>query len=87
MLAARKCTKIQPPASFNVMRQTWALLNVTAGTTLMVVARNPGHADARMVERYYCHLVPSYGADANRAGAPKFGIKPERKVISLNARA
>jgi len=48
----------------------------------MVVARNLGHADTRMVERHYGHLAPSYIADAIRAAAPKFGIKPERKVVS-----
>jgi len=52
----------------------------------MVVARNLGHADTRMVERHYGHLAPSYIADAIRATAPKFGIKPEHKVVSIDAR-
>ena len=28
----------------------------------MVVARNLGHADTRMVEKHYGHLTPSYVA-------------------------
>ena len=79
--------KITPPASFHVLRHTWASLAVMAGGPLMVVARNLGHSDTRMVERHYGHLAPSYVADAIRAAAPKFGIKPDRKVASIAGRA
>ncbi len=41
----------------------------------MVVARNLGHADTRMVEKHYGHLAPSYVAEAVRKSAPKFGLK------------
>ena len=53
----------------------------------MVVARNLGHSDTRMVEKHYGHLAPSYIADAIRAAAPNFGIEPDRKVVSIDARA
>jgi integrase len=43
------------------------------GVPLLVVAKNLGHADTRMVETHYGHLAPSYIADAIRAGAPRFG--------------
>jgi integrase len=86
MTEACKWAKIAPPASFHVLRHTWASLAVMAGAPLMVVARNLGHADTRMVERHYGHLAPSYISDAIRAAAPRFGIKPERKVVSLDAR-
>jgi integrase len=86
MAAACKRAKIKPSASFHILRHTWASLAVMAGAPLMVVARNLGHADTRMVERHYGHLAPSYIADAIRAAAPKFGIKPERKVVSIEAR-
>jgi integrase len=78
--------KIEPPASFHVLRHTWASLAVMAGAPLMVVARNLGHADTRMVERHYGHLAPSYIADAIRAAAPKFDIKPDRNVVSIDAK-
>jgi integrase len=86
MAEACQRAKIKPAASFHILRHTWASLAVMAGAPLMVVARNLGHADTRMVERHYGHLAPSYIADAIRAAAPKFGIKPERKVVSIDAR-
>jgi integrase len=86
MAEACKRAKIKPAASFHILRHTWASLAVMAGAPLMVVARNLGHADTRMVERHYGHLAPSYIADAIRAAAPKFGIRPERKVVSIEAR-
>jgi hypothetical protein len=36
--------------------------------------------DTRMVEKHYGHLAPSYIADAIRAGAPRFGFKPDPKL-------
>jgi integrase len=46
------------------------------GAPLLVVAKNLGHTDTRMVERHYGHLAESYVADAIRAAAPRFGIVP-----------
>jgi integrase len=87
MTEACRRANIAPPASFHVLRHTWASLAVMAGCPLMVVARNLGHNDTRMVEKHYGHLAPSYVADAIRAAAPKFGIKPERNVVSIEASA
>jgi hypothetical protein len=44
------------------------------GAPLLVVAKNLGHSDTRMVEKHYGHLSESYVADAIRAAAPRFGI-------------
>ena len=75
--AASTRARIDPPISFHVLRHTWASLSVMAGVPLMVVAKNLGHSDTRMVEKHYGHLAPSYIADAIRAGAPRFGkVKP-----------
>jgi len=49
---------------------------------LMVVARNLGHADTRMVETHYGHLATSYIRDAIRAAKP-LGIGDAAKVIPL----
>ena len=68
--------KISPPANFHVTRHTWASHAVMNRMPLLVVAKNLGHSDTRMVEKHYGHLAPSYVADAVRAGAPRFGIKP-----------
>ena len=83
MLEACERGKIDPPATFHVMRHTWASHSVMNGVPLMVVARNLGHSDTRMVEQHYGHLAPSYVADAIRAGAPRFGFKPDRKIATI----
>jgi integrase len=75
---------IKPAASFHILRHTWASLAVMAGAPLMVVARNLGHADTRMVERHYGHLAPSYIAHAIRSAAPRFDIQPNRAVTPLD---
>ena len=66
--------------SFHILRHSWASLAVMAGVPLLVVAKNLGHADTRMVEKHYGHLAPSYIADAIRAGAPRFGDTPNTIV-------
>jgi integrase len=75
--------KINPPIGFHGLRHTWASLSVMAGVPLLVVAKNLGHADTRMVERHYGHLADSYIKDAIRAGAPQFGIVEPTNVATL----
>ena len=70
--------KITPRISFHGLRHTWASLSAMNGVPLMVVAKNLGHRDTRMVEQHYGHLAPSYITDAIHAGAPRFG-KSKRK--------
>ena len=53
------------------------------GTPLLVVAKNLGHADTRMVEKHYGHLAPSFIADAIRAGAPRYRVKDDKRVLPL----
>ena len=48
-----------------------------------VRATNLGHSDARMVEKHYGHLAPSYIADAIRANAPRFGFEPDTKIAGI----
>src|SRR5215471_2108696 len=59
---AEACTngKIKPAISFHILRHTWASHAVMNGTPLLVVAKNLGHADTRMVEKHYGHLAPSF---------------------------
>jgi predicted transcriptional regulator len=82
--AACKCAKIEPEISFHVLRHTWASLAVMAGVPLLVVARNLGHADTRMVEKHYGHLAPSYIVDAIRASGPSFGIKTDGMLAPID---
>jgi integrase len=70
-------------ANFHALRHSWASLSVMGGVPLMVVAKNLGHVDTRMVERHYGHLAPSFVADAIRAGAPRFGMVQKSNVEAM----
>jgi integrase len=83
MADAVTCANIKPTISFHGLRYTWVSHAVMNGIPLMVVARNMGHADTRMVEKHYGHLALSYVAEAVRAGAHKFGFKPDKKIARL----
>jgi integrase len=83
MATACRRAKISPPISFHGLRHTWASHAAMNRTPLLVVAKNLGHADTRMVERHYGHLAPSFVADAIRAGAPRFGFVSDPTVVSL----
>jgi integrase len=78
--------KIKPAIGFHGLRHTWASHAVMNGVPLMVVAKNLGHSDTRMVEKHYGHLAPSYIADAIRAGAPRFGIEMDTRVAPIRGR-
>jgi integrase len=73
MDAANERAKIDPPINFHGLRHTWASHAVMNGVPLMIVARNMGHSDTRMVEKHYGHLAASYVAKAIRDNAPRFG--------------
>jgi integrase len=77
---ANERARIDPPINFHGLRHTWASHSVMGGVPLLVVAKNLGHSDTRMVERHYGHLAPSYVADAIRAGAPRFGGRPSTNL-------
>jgi integrase len=81
--AACVAARIKPRITFHGLRHTWASLATMAGVPLMIVARNLGHTDTRMVERFYAHLAPSHVRDAILRGAPRFDIEPEKKVVPL----
>jgi integrase len=73
--------KIEPAASFHVLRHTYATMLLRAGAPLPVIAANLGHADTRMTERHYAHLAPSHVADVIRATMPRLGIIERRTGV------
>ena len=83
MREACRGAKIVPAVGFHQLRHTWASLAVMKEMPLMVVARNLGHVDTRMVEKHYGHLAPSYVADAIRAAAPRFGTGAEGNAVAI----
>lgn len=60
--------------TFHELRHTWASLAVMNGAELIVIAKNLGHRDTRMVERVYGHLAEHYVARRIRKTAPTFGF-------------
>ena len=54
-----------------------------ARAPLLVVAKNLGHRDTRMVEHHYGHMAPSFITEAIRAGAPVYGIEVNKKVVPM----
>ncbi len=78
--------KIAPAANFHCLRHTYASHATMAGAPLLVVAKNLGHADTRMVEKHYGHLSESYIADAIRAAAPRFGAVDGNVIVSAGRR-
>jgi integrase len=83
MDATNEAARLNPPASFHVLRHTYASQAVMAGVPLMVIAKNLGHSDTRMVEKHYGHLAPSFVRDAIMAGLPTWGVKADVNVTSL----
>ncbi len=73
--AASDRAKISPPVNFHCLRHTRVSHAVTNGVPLIVVAKNLGHVDTRMVEKHYGHLAKSYVNDAIRSGGPRFGVR------------
>ena len=84
MADANTNAKIDPPINFHGLRHTWASHAVMNGVPMLVVAKNLGHSDTRMVEKHYGHLAQTYVTDAIRAGAPRFGVNASVASNLLN---
>jgi integrase len=87
MAEACEHARIEPLAGFHTLRHSYASHTVMAGAPLIVVARNLGHADTRMVEKHYGHLSASYVADEIRRAAPRFGAVPDDDLVAAIAGA
>jgi integrase len=84
---ASKVAKLDPPATFHILRHTYASSLAMKGVPMGVIAAQLGHADTRMTEKHYAHLAPSYIADTVRAALPGLGIIDETNIIALQPRA
>jgi len=72
MRNACKIAKIDPPIPFKGLRTTYGSLLAEEGVPLQVIAAALGHADTRITEKHYAHLVPNFIADTIRANLPSF---------------
>ncbi len=75
--------RIDPPASFHILRHTYATHLLQAGAPLPVIAANLGHADTRMTERHYAHLVPSHVTRVIRETMPRLGLVEPSSVLPM----
>jgi len=80
---ASDLAKLDPPATFHILRHTYASSLAMKGVPIGVIAARLGHCDTRMTERHYAHLAPSYVADTVRAALPGLGIIGVKNVVSL----
>ncbi|MGH7120111.1 MAG: tyrosine-type recombinase/integrase [Acetobacteraceae bacterium] len=75
--------KIEPAASFHVLRHTYASRLAMRGAPMAVIAEQLGHADLKMTARHYAHLSPGYVAEMVRQAFGSLGIVPESNVTPI----
>jgi integrase len=75
--------KIDPPMGFHGLRHSHASAAVMNGMPLLVLARNLGHRDERMVVQHYGHLSEDYIAETIKAHAPRFGLVGDKKIVPV----
>jgi integrase len=83
LLEACAVARIDPPASFHILRHTVASHRVMRGMPLLAVATVLGHTDTRMVERHYGHLAPSFLRDEVKRTALDLGPGETTVVTTL----
>jgi integrase len=87
MTEACRNAHISPPLNFHQLRHTYASHMVMDGVPLIVVARNFGHSDTRMVERHYGHLSNDFMARTIRDLSQPFGTVEQTTITAFpNAR-
>jgi integrase len=75
--------KLDPPATFHILRHSYASSLAMRGVPMGVIAAQLGHADTRMTEKHYAHLAPRYVADTIRAALPGLGTIEPNNVETL----
>jgi integrase len=69
------------PINFHALRHTYASHAIMDGVSLMVVARNLGHVDTKMVEKHYGHLSTDHVTQMIRERIRPFGTVEESNVV------
>jgi len=72
MREACKGAAIIPPASFHILRHSYATLALMAGAKAMVLAEKLGYRDTRMIELHYGHLTRGHVREEIRKAVPEF---------------
>jgi integrase len=81
LLEACANARIQPPASFHILRHTYASQRIMNGAPLIVIAQALGHGDTRMVEKHYGHLARGYVQQVIEATGMDLGDGAERPEV------
>ena len=82
---ADPCHRLRIPAreaglghiNFHMFRHTYASLLAEQGTNMAVIAKNLGHRQTEVAERYYAHLSEGYVAKEIRTRMPLLGVMKE----------
>jgi integrase len=70
--------------TFHILRHTYASLCAMNGVPLTVIAANLGHVPGSPVTaKHYAHLSPSHLREAIHLGAPRYSIKPDKRVVPI----
>jgi integrase len=85
--AASNRAKIEPTATFHILRHTYASALAMRGVPMGVIAAQLGHSDTRMTERHYAHLSPNYVAETVRAALPSLGIVDNVNIFPMKRKA
>jgi integrase len=85
MKDAMKRAKI-PKITFHGLRHTYASLALMAKTSPMVVAKNLGHTDTRMIERNYGHLTDTHRKDEIQKGVATYEFVADDTVVALGGK-
>jgi integrase len=78
---ASRRARIEPPATFHVLRHTHASLLAQGGSPLAFIAQQLGHADQRITSRNYAHLAPNVVAAGIRAAMPSLGLERHEDIV------
>lgn len=60
--------------TFHSFRHTYASMMIQAGASISAVAKNLGHKQTEICERYYAHLRPSFVASEIRGKMPQLNL-------------
>jgi integrase len=83
---ACKRAKITPAIGFHILRHCVGSWLAMKDTPLPVIAHQLGHADTRICERHYAHLMPSYVSKTVRENFPTLGIVEYSNVVNMAAK-
>lgn len=81
---ACNAARINPPVTFKMLRHTYGSYLAMQAVSLQVIADVLGHADTRITERHYAHLMPSYVADVIKAKLPEFTKNEASNVLPIS---